>query len=94
MKILLFFKSFSFLNIPFCFHNNSYFCLAPEEAIYEITACKPTENGPLEGLNGDVATIYVATKGIILNQAARIRAAELYKRDSRRVQEYNIHTYY
>jgi hypothetical protein len=60
--------------------NDSYFCLAPEGAIYEITVCKPTENGPGESLNGDVATVYVGTRGIILNYAARIRAAELHQK--------------
>lgn len=63
--------------------NNSYFCLAPEGAIYEITVCKPTENGPLESLNGDVATVYIGKNGIILDEPARRRAAELYEKDSR-----------
>lgn len=63
--------------------NNSHFCLAPEGAIYEITVCKPAEDGPLESLNGDIATVYVGTKGIILDYAARRRASELYEKDLR-----------
>ena len=63
--------------------NNSYFCLAPEGAIYEITICKPAKEGIVESLNGDIATVYVGSKGIILNDAARIRAAKLYEKDLR-----------
>ena len=57
-------------------HQNDY---APPDAIYCITAYMPNlsnKNAPI-CLNGDVYQIYVGSRGIILDDSARKRVAEI-----------------
>lgn len=56
--------------------------LAPKEAVYVVKTYMPSDSGNLS-LNGDVASVYVGPQGIILNGAARMRAANLYAADQR-----------
>ncbi|MBS3088643.1 hypothetical protein J4402_02575 [Candidatus Pacearchaeota archaeon] len=51
--------------------------LAPEDAIYCITAHMPQQDGTNDALNGDVYSVFVGPKGIILDESARRRVTEL-----------------
>ena len=59
--------------------------LAPAEAIYKITAFIPDQAPATDGqyldtsLNGDLYSVYVGRKGIILDKIQRERAAKLPK---------------
>ena len=55
---------------------------APEGAIYRISAYMPQPIDPSGvALNGDVYEVYVGRNGIILDNAARERAARLYQKE-------------
>ena len=56
--------------------------LDPDEAIYRIKACKKSSQKLKgESLNGDINSVYAGRSGLILDDAARERAAKLYKKD-------------
>jgi len=52
---------------------------SPDGAVYKITAYKPKKDKVHEALNGDVFSVYIGKKGIMLNDAAKLRIARKYK---------------
>ncbi len=53
--------------------------LSPEGVVYSIRACAydKKNDGMLEPLNGDIPEIYVGSRGLILNEGAKIIARKL-----------------
>lgn len=63
-------------------HQRDY--AAPAEAIYEITAYKPDEKGGTTLNNGEVYSVYVGPRGIVLGAAEKAGLARLLNQSERK----------